>query len=234
MAYTILYKNFSGVYYKRMKVPILAPSILAANFAKLGEAVGDINASGAEWTHLDVMDGNFVPVISFGAGMVSGLRQLSTSIFDVHLMINNPEAHIESFALAGADYITIHHESAVHIHRILEKIKDFGKKAGVSIVPSTPIEALTEILPFTDLILIMTVNPGYGGQKLIPNCLEKVKKLARLREENGYSYLISVDGGVNKDTAPLVREAGVDVIVAGEAFFKAKDKEAMVRLLKGI
>ena len=217
-----------------MKVPILAPSLLAADFSHLAEAVGQINASGAEWTHLDIMDGNFVGELSFGAKMVRDLRPLSPTVFDVHLMVSRPENLIEGFAMAGADYITFHFEAAVHVHRILMAIKELGKKAGISIVPSTPVAAIEEILPFVDLALIMTVNPGYGGQKLIPQCLEKVKTLSRLREEKSYAYLISVDGGVNRETAPGVRDAGVDVLVAGEAFFRAADKVAMAALLKGI
>jgi len=229
----MLYKTFYGDYHKDMKIPVLAPSLLAADFSRLAEAIAQIEASGAEWTHLDVMDGHFVSELSFGAKMVRDLRPLSRTIFDVHLMITHPENFIEGFALAGADYITIHFEAAVHIHRLLSSIKDLGKKAGISIVPSTPVGAIEEILPLVDLVLVMTVNPGFGGQSLIPRCLEKVKTLVRLREEKAYSFLISVDGGVNAETAPLVREAGVDVIVAGEAFFRAADRAAMAATLKG-
>lgn len=215
-------------------MPILAPSLLAANFSQLAEAQRQINDSDAEWTHLDVMDGNFVPEISFGAKMVADLRPLSRTVFDVHLMISRPEEFIVKFANAGADYITFHMEAVLHAHRLICAIKDLGKKAGLSIIPSTPLTAIEELLPFLDLVLVMTVNPGYGGQKLIPQCLEKVKTLSRLKKEKAYSYLISVDGGVNADSAPLVREAGTDVLVTGEAFFKAPDKKAAAALLKGL
>lgn len=217
-----------------MTVPIIAPSVLAADFSNLAKAGAQIDASGAEWTHLDIMDGNFVKELSFGAKMVADLRPHSTSVFDVHLMCANPESLIASFAQAGADIITFHYEAAIHVHNILAVIKKSQKKAGISIVPSTPVSALENVLPFVDLVLIMTVNPGYGGQKLIPECLEKIKNLVKIRKEKGYSWLISVDGGVNSETAHLVRDAGADVLVTGEAFFKAADKAAIVAQFKGI
>jgi ribulose-phosphate 3-epimerase len=217
-----------------MTAPLIAPSLLSANFSAPGEAVQLIDSSGADWVHLDVMDGSFVPNITFGHKLVADVRPLSKLPFDVHLMTNHPDRHIADFAKAGADYITIHLEAAVHIHRILGAIHELGKKAGIALVPSTPVSALTEILSLADLVLVMTVNPGFGGQKLIPGTLEKVRALCAIRREKKYPFLISVDGGMNAETARPAREAGVDAIVTGSAFFDAPDKARFTQTVRGL
>jgi ribulose-phosphate 3-epimerase len=216
-----------------MQKTIIAPSLLATDFSNFATAVADIDTSGAEWIHFDIMDNKFVPNLSFGPKLVKDLKDKSQAIFDVHLMAYEPERMVEECVLAGADYITFHVEAVVHSHRLLTEIRKKGKKAGISIVPSTPVSSIEELLPVTDLVLVMTVNPGFGGQELIPQCLEKVKALAELKRQKGLDYLISVDGGINESTAALAREAGADVMVTGYAFFNARDKPAMVRCLKG-
>jgi ribulose-phosphate 3-epimerase len=215
-----------------MRKRLIAPSILSADFANMGQAIDDIAASGADWIHIDVMDGNFVPPITFGTKMLEDLRGRTALPFDVHLMTRAPENLVPAFALAGADYITFHLEAAVHAHRIVQNIHGIGKKAGVSIVPSTPVSALGAILPFVDLVLVMTVNPGYGGQACITECFSKIGELARLRLEQRLDLLLSVDGGINEDTAREAVAAGVDVLVTGSAFFGVADKAAFVERLR--
>ena len=203
-----------------MKKPfLLAPSILACDFSNIGGALSQIEEGGGDMVHIDVMDGHFVPEIGIGASVVSSLRSKTALPFDVHLMVQNPEHFIPQFARAGADYITFHYEAAVHAHSLLLQIRAAGAKAGISIVPSTPACLLSEVLGCVNLALVMTVNPGYGGQPIISSCLDKVRELARMREERGLNFLISVDGGVNAQNFHKVLDAGVDVVVSGSAFF---------------
>lgn len=199
----------------------IAPSILSADFARLGEQVKEAEAAGADYIHIDVMDGHFVPNITVGPLVVRALRRITSLPLDVHLMIERPEQFVDEFSRAGADIITVHWEASPHIHRVLVKIRESGKKAGVSINPATPVWVLEEIVGEVDLILAMTVNPGFGGQKLIPNTMAKVEKLRKMLEEKGVYPEIEVDGGVNEETAPLLVRAGAQVLVAGAAIFES-------------
>ncbi|WP_038055751.1 ribulose-phosphate 3-epimerase [Thermodesulfobacterium hydrogeniphilum] len=211
---------------------LIAPSLLSADFSCLAEEVKAVEKAGADLLHLDVMDGIFVPNITFGPLVISALRPHSNLIFDVHLMIEAPERYIKEFAEAGADWISIHAEATKHLHRAVWKIKEFNKKAGVALNPHTPVEIIEYILEDLDFVLIMTVNPGFGGQKFIKNCLPKIKKLKDMIENKGLEVLIEVDGGINKDTAPLVVSEGAQVLVAGSAVFGKDDYKRAIEILK--
>lgn len=204
---------------KDLRLPALAPSLLSADFSSLENAIKQIEENGGSVVHIDVMDGQFVPEITYGQPVVRSIRKLTKLPFDVHLMVENPENKIDSFVDAGADWITFHYEATNHAHRLIQMIHEKGKLAGVSICPGTPINLLSEILKCADIILVMTVNPGWGGQKIIQSCVEKIAELKKIREEKGYDYLISVDGGVNSQTLESVKSAGADIIVSGSAFF---------------
>lgn len=212
----------------------IAPSILSANFAAMGEAVEKLKAQGADWVHFDVMDGNFVPNITFGPDMCKALRPLTDLPIDVHLMVEHPSDWIEPFKKAGADILTVHVESAEHhLHRALQSIHAAGMKAGVVLNPATPIESCVHLLPECDLVLLMSVNPGFGGQSFIYETPRKIRALRKEIDYRGLKTLIEIDGGVNPETAKLCIEAGADVLVAGSAVFKAPDPAEMIKALRG-
>jgi ribulose-phosphate 3-epimerase len=213
---------------------LIAPSLLAADFLRLNEEVNLVNNSAADWFHLDVMDGRFVPNITFGMMVVEALKKTATKPLDVHLMIVEPEKYVEAFRRAGADVITVHYEASPHIHRTLQQIRETGAKAGVAINPGTPVSALTDILEDADLFLIMSVNPGFGGQKFIYQSLNKIRQLRGMLDERNISAHIEVDGGIGLQNAEAIVQAGADVLVAGSSVFGAKNPMAAIESLKKI
>jgi ribulose-phosphate 3-epimerase len=200
----------------------LAPSILSADFSRLGEQIAEVAKAGADYIHVDVMDGHFVPNITIGAPVVASLRSCTDLPLDVHLMIERPEAHISQFAEAGADIITVHVEAATHLHRLVEAIKDLGVRAGVSLNPATPLSSLDEVLHLLDVVLVMTVNPGFGGQAFIDSMMDKIVRLRRILDERHANAEMEVDGGITAAIAPKVVKAGAEVLVAGAAIFASK------------
>ncbi len=210
----------------------LAPSILSADFSKLGEEISTIEKAGADIIHVDVMDGHFVPNISYGAIVMKSLLGKTKMPFDVHLMIENVDRYIDDFVTENTEYITVHQEVCMHLHRTIDHIKSKGIKAGVSINPATPISSLENILEYVDLVLVMSVNPGFGGQKFIESSLEKIRKLKRIREENRYNFVIEVDGGVNLENGRKLVKAGADILVAGSSVFAADDVVKRVEKFK--
>lgn len=207
-----------------------APSLLAADFADLSGEIKKVQE--ASYLHLDIMDGMFVPNISFGPGLIADLRDRSELIFDTHLMIEAPERYIKEFALAGSDIITVHQEAAAHLHRVIQQINEQGCQAGVSLNPSTPLSILEYILPDIDLLLIMSVNPGFGGQKFIPAALDKIASARQMIDDRGLDILIEVDGGINPENCARIAAAGADIIVAGSAIFGSDDPAAVLQLMR--
>ena len=210
----------------------IAPSILAADFSKLGEEVREVEEAGADWIHIDVMDGHFVPNISFGAVVMGAIRPLTKLPFDVHLMIENADRYIEDFAKAGADYITVHVEASPHLHRTIQLIRSHGVKPGVVLNPHTPVESILPILEDIDLVLFMTVNPGFGGQKFIESVLPKVEQLAAIIKEKGLDIDIEIDGGINEETIVACAKAGANVFVAGSAIYSKPDRTKALQAIK--
>jgi ribulose-phosphate 3-epimerase len=212
----------------------IAPSILSADFSRLGEEIRAVELAGADWIHIDVMDGHFVPNISIGPAVVASLRKITKLPFDVHLMINHPERYIEAFASAGSDIITVHAEAASHLHRTIGSIRERNIKAGVSINPATPLSHIEPILPDIDMLLIMTVNPGFSGQKFITSGLAKIKQARDLISRNSFPALIEVDGGVTLDNIGSIANAGADIFVAGSSVFGSSDYGKTIASMKAI
>ena len=214
--------------------PIIAPSVLAADFANLQRDIEMLNESKADWIHIDIMDGRFVPNISFGLPVCEAINKHAKKPLDVHLMILEPEKYLEAFQKAGASTISVHYEACNHLHRTLQEIKELGSNAGVAINPHTNVALLEDVIQEIDLVCIMSVNPGFGGQKFIENTHEKVRQLREIIEENNADTLIEIDGGVNAENAPLLIEAGADILVAGSFVFKSADPKATIGDLKSI
>jgi len=213
---------------------ILAPSILAADFTNLEQQIKLVEKGGADWLHCDIMDGHFVPNISFGPLVVESANRVTELPLDVHLMVEKPDDYLEDFINAGADYVSVHVEEVVHLNRTVQRIKELGAKAGVVINPATTVASVKDIAEYIDLLLIMTVNPGFGGQAFIPNSLSRIKEAVNLRTELGAEYLIEIDGGVNTATAEKAFQAGADVFVAGSSIFNADDITLAVREIKTV
>ncbi|ALC91031.1 ribulose phosphate epimerase [Bacillus sp. FJAT-18017] len=211
----------------------IAPSILSADFSRLGEEIKDVERGGADYIHIDVMDGHFVPNITIGPLIVEAVRPVTELPLDVHLMIENPDQYVEAFAQAGADYITVHVEASRHLHRTIHLIKSFGVKAGVVLNPATPVDSIKHVIEDVDMVLLMSVNPGFGGQKFIEGVLPKIREVKKMAESFGKDIEIEIDGGVNAETARLCVEAGATVLVAGSAVYNKEDRAAAIAAIRG-